>query len=851
MISYRWRSSARSLLTAFLGVLAASPARAVLPEPTARLGTCNPQMARAQELFPKPGGLNVVVVRFVGQDEPSEKMGTDLGYTLTQELPEYTRRSMRLDAQAAGLDGDELHIQYVPCLISTHRQAREVGQAWDADVVFWGQSSCSRSDPASCKLSPVVANGAHVTVQVQGDVNAKGNVQIGVNDNRKLAVTVPSPSGVFKTSVTLVRWRGLERRSEKGVRVDPAAVMDLDFPRLASEQPLALFRFMVGLYASHSQKYALAAAQFEEVKSSLYVGAEQKSELYRLIGQSFLFAGQPVRGLAALEQARASCETTDVRCQAEGLSNLGWAVDRLGDTKKALAYFRQAAAAYKQVGDRAGHAITLNNIGFAYHGLGDKKKALSYYEQALPVCKEVGDREGHATTLNNIGRVYAELGDKQRALTYYEEALPIQRQVGDHEGMAVTLDNIGSAYSSLGDMQKALSYYEQALPLRKQVGDYKGEAETLSSIGRVHAKMGDQQKSLVYQEQALPLFKQVSDREGEAKSLYSIGRVYDKFGDQPKALVYYEQALALFNNLGNREYKATALNNIGRMYGALGDQPKALSYQKQALSIQKQIGDRHGEAYTLNDIGLVYTIWGDEEEALSYYEQALLLLKELGDRENEAVTLHNMAAVLAKLGRPKDAISRYRAAASCYLAHVPPHTRAALGSLGQGFGLGLRSKLWSQAAALLSEMERLQPSAVQRIWWRARLAWYSGAGDAAQRYQELSQRAGELQPAVQDKVRVFATAGELRASNRARWPECPGVVITQVEAGPEAERLGMQAGDIVIRYQGQCIFEPEDLVVAASKTQPSQSVTLELWRKDRLQAMIVHGGRLGIALESF
>lgn len=310
-------------------LLCSAPALAALPGPTQRLGACTSQMARADELFPRTGGLRIVVVRFVGQDEPSEKMGADLAYSLSQELPTYIRTSLKGDAQAAGLAEEDMQIGYIPCMLSSHAQAREVGQAWGADLVFWGQVSCSRSDPQSCKLVPVVEKGAQVTVRVEGSVQAKrGNVHIGVIDKRK--VVVPPASGQFKTSVTLVHWRGLQGRSDQAVRIDPAVVLDLDFPRLASERPLSLFRWAVGVYAFYGQRYALAAARFEEAAAELYSGAEERSQLYRVMGISYLYAGRPERGVAALEQARASCGSGDAICRAVALNNLGWAVDRLG-----------------------------------------------------------------------------------------------------------------------------------------------------------------------------------------------------------------------------------------------------------------------------------------------------------------------------------------------------------------------------------------------------------------------------------------------------------------------------------------------------------------------------------------
>ena len=118
-----------------------------------------------------------------------------------------------------------------------------------------------------------------------------------------------------------------------------------------------------------------------------------------------------------------------------------------------------------------------------YRGLGELQRALEYFGQALPIAREVGDRAGEAVTLNNIGGVYHGLGEPRRALEYYGQALPIAREVGDRAGEAVTLSNIGGVYHGLGEPRRALEYYGQALPIAREVGDRAGEAATLNNIG--------------------------------------------------------------------------------------------------------------------------------------------------------------------------------------------------------------------------------------------------------------------------------------------------------------------------------------------------------------------------------
>ncbi|NES87558.1 MAG: CHAT domain-containing protein, partial [Moorea sp. SIO2B7] len=145
----------------------------------------------------------------------------------------------------------------------------------------------------------------------------------------------------------------------------------------------------------------------------------------------------------------------------------------------------------REIGNRAGEAITLNNIGRVYDDLGEKQRALEYLQQALPLNRAVGDRTGEATTLNNIGRVYDNLGEKQKALEYLQKALPISQAVGDRATEAIILAGFGKVYSDLGKKEQALDYYQQSLPLLQAVGDRRIEAKTLYRIASLEKSRGN------------------------------------------------------------------------------------------------------------------------------------------------------------------------------------------------------------------------------------------------------------------------------------------------------------------------------------------------------------------------
>lgn len=699
------------------GALRSSPAPSV--------EACRPEQVKT--LFPEPEQstpeLRVLVTSFLGLDDSSRMLGLHVGSRMREAVESYARAEIK--PEHTGLYNSSVRVKFIPCTVDDHESARKLGQSAHVDAVMWGKAFCHAQNPRACQTVTINVNSNNV---IQSSPNASMMSRSG-----PIKIQTPDPltAGRFTTSLTVVRWPGLEGNASSGPpvrRLDQVAALGL--PRLVSEQPRLLLDLVMGLFASRAKRYGLASVFFERAKKDVTVGVDGAAELYRMIGTSYLVAGWNEQGLATLEAALRLCVSSDLACEAATLHNQGWAKSRLGD----------------------------------------KRTALSYYERALPLRQAVGDVSGEAMTLSNIGSIHSAQGDRRTALSYYQRALPLQQKVGDVPGEATTLNNIGFIYDSLGDETTSLSYYARALPLRQKVGDVFGEATTLNNIGAVHSSLGDKKTALTYYERALPL--------------------------------------------------------------------------------RQKAGDASGEAVTLHNIGGVYSSLGDKKTALAYYERALLLRQKVGDVSGEGFTRDRMALVLRDLGRVPEAIHSLREASACQLRRLPPNTEKAIGSLSVALSLAMRAGVEAEMHALSAQLDTLDPDEIRKLLRQARIAGLMKSLAAESYYKRISTLANELPPVQQAKLRIIAQAGLTRAQHRAAWPDCPGVLITQVVPASQAKVLGLRVGDIALRYQGVCLFEPTDLSSEESRTTPSQTVTLELWRDDTTQTLTAQGGVMGFVVES-
>ena len=90
-------------------------------------------------------------------------------------------------------------------------------------------------------------------------------------------------------------------------------------------------------------------------------------------------------------------------------------------------------------GEAALSAAALETMGIASYRLGDFDRAAGDFE----IRRQLGDRAGEAVSLNNLGNVARAREDEDAALDFYLAALAIREELGNKAGMTVSLRDIG------------------------------------------------------------------------------------------------------------------------------------------------------------------------------------------------------------------------------------------------------------------------------------------------------------------------------------------------------------------------------------------------------------------------
>lgn len=171
----------------------------------------------------------------------------------------------------------------------------------------------------------------------------------------------------------------------------------------------------------------------------------------------------------------------DPGLRASIVANVGVLYRNLGDPRRALAAFAEAAALYDRAGDRAGAANVSLNLGIVRHlNLGDREGALKDFRAGLALARESGDRTEEIQDLFYLGRLLFEEGRLDEAERVFSECLARAASSGSAEGRWSAREGLGRIAAARGDLPAAREHLARALAeieaTRAEIGSRRLEA---------------------------------------------------------------------------------------------------------------------------------------------------------------------------------------------------------------------------------------------------------------------------------------------------------------------------------------------------------------------------------------
>ncbi len=193
---------------------------------------------------------------------------------------------------------------------------------------------------------------------------------------------------------------------------------------------------------------------------------------WKVLGTSLQVQGK--EGLPALQKA-----TELLPDNAEAHSNLGVALNDLGQLNNAVASYRRALEI------KPDFAEAHSNLGNALRDLGQLDNAVASYRRALEIKPDYADAH------SNLGNALKDLGELEDAVASYRRALEIKPDY------AQAHNNLGNALQDLGQLDNAVASYRRALEIKPDYAQaHYNLGNALNDLGKLEDAVASYRRAL-------------------------------------------------------------------------------------------------------------------------------------------------------------------------------------------------------------------------------------------------------------------------------------------------------------------------------------------------------------------
>jgi tetratricopeptide (TPR) repeat protein len=173
----------------------------------------------------------------------------------------------------------------------------------------------------------------------------------------------------------------------------------------------------------------------------------------------------------AIEAARLSRESGNLRNLAQSLNVLGLASRWMGEFDTTRGFFEESATISREIGDNSGYSIVLGNLGAAYLGQGDLEKSEESLAKSLAIGREIGNKQVLGNAMRLLGTVAWIRGQYDEAEALLKQAIIESRELGDILSIAGALEKLGRLQLNKGNYSLAEQHLSESISLSSEAND--------------------------------------------------------------------------------------------------------------------------------------------------------------------------------------------------------------------------------------------------------------------------------------------------------------------------------------------------------------------------------------------
>jgi tetratricopeptide (TPR) repeat protein len=277
-------------------------------------------------------------------------------------------------------------------------------------------------------------------------------------------------------------------------------------PRLRSASARAVYFNGLGRVLAGAGEERLSRTSFEK---SIELARAEKAPLLEQEGRIQLVRlalkrGETAGALQDLEEALSvSRRLEDGQLEAQALSALADAHERMGGYRKALGYYQRAHGLAQRAANRRAQAVALGNMGLVLFRLGIFDEAARYTGQASRMARETQDLKLETSLLQARAASLTGLGRYAEAEQAYRAAWDSASRLAPASLRALVLAGWARVTLLLGQEGDARPRFEEALQLARVSNDALVEWQALAGLGACARLRGDREQAAAVLERAI------------------------------------------------------------------------------------------------------------------------------------------------------------------------------------------------------------------------------------------------------------------------------------------------------------------------------------------------------------
>jgi len=334
-----------------------------------------------------------------------------------------------------------------------------------------------------------------------------------------------------------------------------------------------------------------------------------------------------------------------------GSSEWGWgshlfsiSLQALGRYEEALVRGQDAFEIFKNALENEKIAQIQFNLGIIYSDLGDLKRSELQFKDAAAAYRRVGNPIGIIKTYNELARIYFTKSEFTRAIEYLDDGLEYCRQIKDDKMTARLSGNLGTIYMIKDEWQKAKKNLLVSLELNTKHKDEINICRCLLSLGYVSILLREFSNAETYLKNAYCIIYENSyARELAIYHEYS-GELAFIQGDLGEAENHYLKAIQIGEKIAPQSaIISQAYRLLAEFYSERQEFEKGLISCEKSIMVSKSIGERIEEALAYRTLGRLYSQNGHPAQIKENFAQATRMLEEIGVKFELARTYLEMS----------------------------------------------------------------------------------------------------------------------------------------------------------------------------------------------------------------